>query len=149
MNPASERKAEIRPRLPAVYLAGKMAGCSDEECHGWRNLATILLPGLDVRNPMVRDFRGVDLTAEECRQLVADDKLDIDQCFAVIVRADGGASWGTAMETIYAYSENKYVVAFVGNSTVSPWVIAHAHKIVRTIEEACAAVLLERRLGRV
>lgn len=136
-------EADLRP---AVYLAGKMAGCTDAECKDWRDRATAILePRLRVRNPMVRDFRDVTLTDAQCRQLVCDDKGDIDECFAVVVRADGGPSWGTPMEAIYAYTHGKIVVAFVGDAPVSPWLRAHAHAIVATVEEACAALWVGER----
>lgn len=130
----------ITERPLVGYLAGKMAGCTDEECKDWRNRATELLSPLSVLNPMVRDFRSVELTDKECRKLVLDDKTDIDRAFAVIVRADAGASWGTAMEVVYAFTNGKIVVAFVGSATVSPWLRAHTHRIVATVEAACAAV---------
>lgn len=134
---------------PAVYLAGKMAGCTDDECNGWRDTATPLLAPLQVLNPMVRDFRDVTLSPAECGQLVKDDKADIDRAFAVIVRADAGASWGTSMETIYAHGRTKLVVAFVGSAEISPWLRAHAHIIVGTVEEACAAVMAEFLKGKI
>ena len=134
---------EVRPL--AVYLAGKMAGCTDAECREWRDEATKHLAPLLVLNPMVRDFRGVEMTDKQCRQLVHDDKADIDRAFAVIVRADDGASWGTAMEVIYAFTHSKIVVAFVGDAVVSPWLRAHTNAIVKTVEQACAALWVGER----
>ena len=42
----------------SIYLAGPMAGCSDEECNDWRDYITEnLKEEFIILSPMVRDYR--------------------------------------------------------------------------------------------
>lgn len=128
--------------MKKVYLAGAINGKSDAECIDWRESAKALLaPRFETLDPMRRDYRGVELSSDELtKRLVEGDKEDIRECFAVIVKADAGPSWGTAMEVIYAREQGCVVVAFVGESRVSPWLAYHAHSVVGTLDDACRTV---------
>lgn len=110
-----------------VYLCGPINGCTDEEANGWREKAIRLLRrrfvGVQILNPMDRDFRGTEHV--NAAEIVSGDKQDIDSCTAVLVDANR-PSWGTAMEIMYAADRGIRVVAWHGGSNPSPWLREHA-----------------------
>lgn len=70
-------------------------------------------------------------------QIVHGDLLDILACRSVLVWAEQ-ASWGTAMEVVYAHQLGTPVVAVVPDGRVSPWLRFHSDAIVGSLEEAVA-----------
>ncbi len=125
---------------PAItYLCGGINGLSDSQCSDWRDVARRTL-NTDTLDPMRRDYRGRE--GNFVNDIVEGDLQDIEDSDFVLVNATR-PSWGTAMEIVYAYDLDKYIVAFVGDTAgVSPWLQFHC-KIARTIEEAVA--LLNQR----
>lgn len=125
--------------MSAVYLAGPINGCSDEECMGWRAIARHLLESVyDIIDPMDFDCRGrEDALAAE---IVDGDIFRIGMADAVLVNATR-PSWGTAMEMVYAKQAGKVVVVFTGGSAVSPWVLRHADHCFSTLEQACSELV--------
>lgn len=110
-----------------VYLCGPINGCSDGEALQWRSEAEARLsPFYEVLDPMVRDYRGVEVGNEAA--IVEGDKADIDASDAVLVNARR-PSWGTAMEVLYAHERGKRVVAFVGHERASPWLKYHCQYV--------------------
>jgi nucleoside 2-deoxyribosyltransferase len=125
--------------MKAVYLAGAINGCSDEECMVWRARARQLLEGqFDIYDPMVRDFRGREsLHADE---IVSTDLHAIAACDFLLVNASR-PSWGTAMEVIRAWGSGKGIVAFSDTEAPSPWLMLHTHAIVKSLEAAVVFVM--------
>lgn len=125
--------------MKAIYLAGPINGCSDEECMVWRARARQLLEGqFDIYDPMDRDFRGREsLKADE---IVSTDLLAIAVCDFLLVNASR-PSWGTAMEVMRAWESGKGVVAFSDAEAPSPWLIVHTHAIVKSLEAAVVFVM--------
>jgi nucleoside 2-deoxyribosyltransferase len=119
-----------------VYLCGGINGLSDAECRDWREVAKESLTA-DTLDPMRRDYRGKE--DESVHEIVRGDLVDIRNSDWVLVNATR-PSWGTAMEIVYAYEMRKPVIAFVGDSRVSPWLRYHCGAIVRTIEDAVAHI---------
>lgn len=132
------------------YLCGPIAGCSDSEASGWRDLAMIRWP-LAI-NPMRRDYREPERDNEArmdaYREIVELDKRDIRECDVLLVCYDPAKrSVGTCMEIIYAWTIQKPVVLWIpADAPLSPWLRYHATAIVHTWEDAEAAVV---RLGLV
>lgn len=128
--------------MTTTYLCGGINGLSDSDCRDWREFAKAQLttPTLD---PMRRDYRGHE--AERFREIVALDLEDIDVTDFVLVNATR-PSWGTAMEVFYAHQSEKYVVAWVGQGAVSPWLRYHCAEIHESLENACAAINAEAGL---
>jgi nucleoside 2-deoxyribosyltransferase len=125
--------------MKAVYLAGPINGCSDEECMGWRARARQLLEGqFDIYDPMDRDFRGRE--SLDANEIVSTDLLAIAVCDILIVNASR-PSWGTAMEVMRAWDSGKGVVAFSDAEAPSPWLTVHAHAIVKSLEAAVVFVM--------
>ena len=91
-------------------------------------------------DPMRRDYRGKE--DESVNEIVQGDLDDIRASFFVLVNATR-PSWGTAMEIVYAQQFSKYIVSFVGESRVSPWLRFHSTQIVGTVEEAVTVVNTE------
>ncbi len=123
---------------PKVYLAGPMMACNFSEVQGWRNLATARL-NIKTVDPARRDFSG--RTNINCmKEIVIPDKKDIDACRFVLANC-WQPSWGTAMEIMYAWDRNKYVIAIVPENSgdekeqISAWIIAHSVKVYRSLEE--------------
>lgn len=116
--------------MTTVYLAGPIHGREDCEVIEWREQATLILEkvGIEVRNPLDRDFRGREI---ECiNEIVLLDKRDIRKSDAVLVWWDGTASVGTSMEVFFAHSIDKPIVLLnYYGLPMSPWLTYH-----RTVE---------------
>ena len=119
-----------------TYLCGGINGLSDSDCRDWREVAKGLLK-TETLDPMRRDYRGKE--DEAVNEIVFGDLEDITQCGFLLVNATR-PSWGTAMEIVYGAIGERYIVAFVGDSRVSPWLRFHCNEIVRTVEEAVAVI---------
>jgi nucleoside 2-deoxyribosyltransferase len=121
-----------------VYLAGPIFGRIDSQCKDWREWF-IANSGVECLNPMCRDYRGMENA--NVAQIVELDKQDIDECEVVLVMYDK-PSVGTSMEVIYAWERKKPVIV-INNSdqlTLSPWLVYHSKKIVKTLQEAVEAI---------
>lgn len=123
--------------MKRVYLAGAINGME------WRWYVIGKLPSdkFEVVNPMRRDYRGRE--SEHAAEIVEHDKMDIESCDALLVRAVT-PSWGTAMEMFYGHQLGKRVVSFVGMSSVSPWVAQHS-EVCLTMDEAIKKLSEEQR----
>lgn len=118
-----------------TYLAGPIAGCTDEEVHGWRDRVTLKLKG-ETLDPSRRDYRFTEITTSLASFLVDQDKDDIDSCGALLAYCPY-PSVGTSMEIFYAYSTNKLVIVVVPEGVpVSPWLVAHSHAVCRDFYDA-------------
>jgi nucleoside 2-deoxyribosyltransferase len=115
-----------------TYLCGGINGLSDSECKDWRERAKELLT-MGTLDPMRRDYRGVE--GDNYFAIVTGDLSDIQDSDYFLVNATV-PSWGTAMEIVYAYKLHRKIVAFVGDSRVSPWLKFHCNHVVKTLEEA-------------
>ena len=119
-----------------IYLCGPINGRSDADCMDWREKAKSLLGA--TLDPMARDYRGRELEPGIAKEIVENDKADIDQCSAILVMFDK-PSVGTAMEVLYAWERNIPVyVVNVSGKPLSPWMIYHATKLHETLEDACS-----------
>lgn len=122
-----------------VYLAGGINGLSDTECNDWRSSAKQLFAKaagnfIICVDPMRRDYRGLENDVGIDKKIVEGDLADIRSC-QVMISMMPRPSWGTAMETFWAYRQGVYVIAVVPtNIRVSPWVSFHSSEIVHTIE---------------
>lgn len=122
-----------------VYLAGPHMD------DAYREVATRILAaqGVVVFDPIkARDFRGKEIENEAV--IVEGDLADVLAC-DVILGNYSEPGWGTAMESWFAFSVHKRIVAFVApEARVSPWVAyvaggyANVH---RDLTAACAAVI--------
>lgn len=122
-----------------VYLAGPINGRTDEECSAWRTEAMTLASHKVWVNPMARDYRGRE--DENVSDIVTGDLSDIDQCEALLVNASMGASWGTAMEIVYARQMHKRILVIVKPGVpVSPWLRYHADAICYSVAEGVEAL---------
>ena len=120
-----------------AYLAGPIAGCTDEECKGWRTYVKEQIPEIQFHDPMRRDYRNRDFkSVETASDIVENDLADIDESDIVLVYHDR-PSVGTSMEVFYAYNEGKYVLTIDKlGVNLSPWMIYHSSEIVKSLEEA-------------
>jgi nucleoside 2-deoxyribosyltransferase len=88
-------------------------------------------PTLD---PMRRDYRGRE--AECVREIVELDKIDIARSDIILVNYDK-PSVGTSMEVYLAFTTGKLVIVVAkSDTTISPWLLYHSHKVVHSFEEA-------------
>lgn len=137
--------------MKPVYLCGPINGRSDADCKDWREEAKRLLAPLPTLDPMARDYRGRELEPGIAKEIVENDKADIDQCCALLVMFDK-PSVGTAMEVLYARTEvwarsNNFcpvrlpvVVVDVSGKPLSPWMLYHATSVHPTLAAACAVL---------
>ena len=119
----------------AIYLCGPIHGKTDAECRDWRQQAIKRLSGhFWVLDPLFTDYRGHE---EGNAQLIVNlDLSRIKDSDALIVNAIG-PGWGTAMETRDAFLSGRHVVAFGAPENPSPWLVAHTHQLVATLDDAC------------
>lgn len=124
-----------------TYLAGPMAGCSDEEMMGWRREATRLLGKDNILDPTVRDYRGIWETEVQLTFLVEADKNEIDQSDFVLAYCPQ-PSYGTVMEILYSWEQSKTVVVVLPPGALnSPWLRYHSHIIFDSVAKACNYIL--------
>ena len=116
-----------------VYLAGPIFQMEDHECIDWRKEAKRRLNGIEVFNPMERDYRGT--TNENHKKIVEEDKAFIDQCDVLLVN-HLKPSVGTSMEVLYAWEKQKHVVIISENQEISPWLLYNSNKICSSLSEA-------------
>lgn len=118
-----------------VYLAGPIFGCNDSEAKDWRQwIKDNAWDGLEVFDPMVRDYRGVE--DANVREIVELDKQDIDGVQALIVNFPKPSA-GTCMEILYAWERGKTIITVVPRQDkISPWVRYHSHHIVYSFADA-------------
>jgi len=137
-------KRGARSKL-AVYLAGPIFQCEDHECVDWRETAKRTLVGVKILDPMDRDCRGK--TEENFRQIVEQDKADIDRCDILLVNCHKPSS-GTAMEMLYAWERKKRVYVVADDDVVSPWIRYHSTQILRTLADATALINQQHKNGK-
>jgi len=119
-----------------IYLCGGINGLTDADAKDWRERAKKELDGWRCLDPMARDYRGKEIT--NCKAIVEDDLRDIDECCALLVKADR-PSWGTAMEIFYAHRAGKTIVLWgVDPNKLSPWLLYHSHYQFETLDQAIA-----------
>ena len=116
-----------------VYLAGPPY--ADE----YRRRAAALAreAGWEPVDPMRRDFRGATQGRED--EIVSGDLADIDSC-DVVLAAFTAADEGTAMETWYARSQGKRVIAYTGGTPPHPWTVYVADAVCADLEDAVRAL---------
>lgn len=122
---------------PKVYLCGPINACTDEECKDWRERVKKELDGVvDFIDPMARDYRGKELEPDIAKQIVENDKSDIDQSDLVLVYYEK-PSVGTSMEILYAFDRGIYITLVdTQDKPLSPWLLYHASYIVGTLDAA-------------
>lgn len=127
-----------------IYLGGGIAGLTDSECNDWRSYMKEKFEqyeAITCVDPMRRDYRGVEMTAEVVKEIVDGDLADIRSC-EVLIAMMPKPSWGTGMETFWAYQQGVFVIAIVPEGThVSPWVAYHSCRVVATLDEAVKAAI--------
>jgi nucleoside 2-deoxyribosyltransferase len=120
-----------------VYLAGPPY--ADE----YRRRATALVQSLgwEPVDPMRRDYRGQTQGNEA--EIVDGDLAEIRDCDALLA-AFTFPDEGTAMESWYAHTLGKLVVAYTGGTPPHPWTVYVADVICDDLEYAVQAVSAER-----
>lgn len=117
-----------------VYLAGPINGCTDDEANNWRDMVKAHLGEDNCIDPMRRDYRGRE--DNNIADIVELDKEDIDSADVMLVNC-WQASWGTAMEIMYAWDHTRIPVLAVLPEEIqaSPWITYHA-TVFRSLDAA-------------
>jgi nucleoside 2-deoxyribosyltransferase len=123
-----------------AYLAGAILGQSDAECREWRKDAAKALAeiGVEALDPLRRDFRGVEV--ENMSVIIDANIADIEASDIVLVKGNI-PSWGTAMEIVYAYGMDKFIVVWGVGDVISPWLKFHTDAQEKTMELALARIV--------
>lgn len=124
-----------------VYLCGPINGCTDAECKDWRAYAKDNLKS-ETLDPMARDYRGREREPGIDKEIVENDKKDVDSSDVILVNYVQ-PSIGTAMEILYAWEGFKPIVLVCEPETIlSPWLTYHIGQdnIVHSMREACERI---------
>ncbi len=125
----------LRSIKPRVYLSGPMDDVSEEEGKAWRRVAGELLSHHDIQAVNPYDFE-----ASNPKALVMTELRELLRCQGMIINASQEVkSWGTPMETIWAYMHRVISVAFVKDTHPSPWLMYHSG-VVKTLDQAVERV---------
>jgi nucleoside 2-deoxyribosyltransferase len=116
-----------------VYVAGP----PHAEEYRRRAIALLREHGHEPIDPMRRDFRG--RTEGNDRAIVEGDLEEIDGCDAVLA-AFTAPDEGTAMESWYAHSRGKPVVAYTGGTPAHPWAVYVAASVHADLGDAVGAL---------
>jgi hypothetical protein len=115
-----------------------MVGIKREEGMGWRNEISRILEN---RFRILSPYRGRESkeTFSNPKCAVVRDKSDIRTSDIVIVNDsfENVSMIGTSMEILYAYENEKTIIAFGGNHRGNYWLDYHLTTRVETLEEAC------------
>jgi nucleoside 2-deoxyribosyltransferase len=123
--------------MKTVYLCGGINGLSDAQAKDWREESNAALsPHYRVFDPMVRDYRGRELEPGIAREIVEQDKADVDASDILLVHYER-PSVGTSMEVLYAKERGKtvYLVDRSGKP-LSPWLLYHADRVFGSLTDA-------------
>jgi len=125
--------------MAVIYLSGGIKDLTDEEAFGWRK---------EVQNHYLRLGSKIhtlipsrlqerfDMSSEAAaRWIVKRDKVGIAEA-DIILAFCPRPSWGTAMEIMYAYELDKWIVVVCDEDYPSPWLITHSDIIVPTLMDA-------------
>jgi hypothetical protein len=119
-----------------VYLCGPINGCTDAECKDWREFAKVNLR-VKTLDPLARDYRGREREPGMDKEIVENDKIDIDNSSMLLVNYVK-PSVGTSMEVLYAWERSRAILIVCEKGTnLSPWLTYHSHQIVHSMREAC------------
>jgi len=126
-----------------IYLGGAIKDLSLQEASEWRKKASEILEldgfGFKCLDPLRRNFRDCEFQSQN--EIVQLDKSDVINADILLVNATK-ASWGTAMEVIFAFEHHKIIVAFTGDDfeNSNPWLAFHATRVTKTLDEAIAYI---------
>lgn len=135
-----------------IYLCGPINGCDDEAANGWRwevknilgakRRGDNLFPHFHFIDPMRRDYRGMEMTKELSKKIVAGDIEDINESDLVLAMHPGPSS-GTDMEIFYSWrvARTPVVTILPAGAPVSPWVVHHSDVIVPTLKAALSVIM--------
>ena len=115
-----------------IYLAGSIHGLTLTEANDWRERAKETLSPLRVINPLDFEFDG---RTHPPAEIIKTDLEAIDDATEVLVDLRA-ASWGTAMEIMYAHGLGTPVIGWGSDGNISPWVRHHVGRIYFTLHDA-------------
>jgi hypothetical protein len=130
-----------KPRR-AVYLCGGINGLSDADATDWREQAKQWLSGIEILDPMRRDYRGVEDSHVD--EIVKGDIKDIAESRYVLAMCTR-PSWGTAMEIFLAYNAGRSVFIIIPSGPISPWLKYHSSARFTSLRQGCDAILQSER----
>lgn len=137
-----------------VYLAGPMEDVSKEEMCGWRLEATRILnsvniPSLDPTRRVsyhdeLQGYLGDEMrTLNVSRRIFKQDMQDIANSRVILadVRRSTGRGTGTAMELMFAHTENKIIILWSDSEDYPhPFIMSVATEIHHTLDDCIEAV---------
>lgn len=117
-----------------IYLSGPIFGCNDWEMHNFRDLMKFVLkkPKYTLFDPTDRKLQSDD--PEHLKAIVEGDKQELLSCDLMLVDL-WKISAGTSMEILLAWQNNIPVVIRARDPITSPWIVYHATKICRSLDE--------------
>jgi len=124
--------------MRTIYLAGPMAGCTEQEMRGWRNAVKDDLPEYKFLDPCDRKY-----TPQQWYELVEDDIQDIEDSDLVLCHMWKNGI-GSSMELVESrYRRKPTVVVIPDYKNVSPWVRRYSSFLVQDFETAYKIIKAE------
>jgi nucleoside 2-deoxyribosyltransferase len=123
-----------------VFISGPIQGMENEQ--SYREAIGIVCArlGYQTVDPWLREkviYRGDEAcwwTKVPAAGFVERDLEDIEKCDVLIAYLPR-LSAGTCMELFYAKRKGKKVITISGMDVLSPWIVVHSDRILRSIEE--------------
>ena len=123
-----------------VFIAGPIQGMENEQSYREAIGKICVRLGYDVVDPWLREkiiYRRDEpcwWTKVPATGFVERDLEDIEKCDVLIAYLPK-LSAGTCMELFYAKRKGKRVITISGMDALSPWIVVHSDRILRSIEE--------------
>jgi len=132
----------------AVYLAGKMEVCTDNEMKGWREYATSCFEcsGIPVLDPTRRNRLHDQFDDANVRnRIVQQDLLDISNSKVLLVNLSDsipGKGWGTVAEVALAHRDGHVIITLLDEGHFKhPFIYKFSTEIHTDIDDAIDAAI--------
>jgi hypothetical protein len=98
----------------------------------WREQVKLMVGEENVYDPAIRDFRGRELSQEDCEKIVRLDLAEVLKSDIVFANC-WKRGYGTIMELVYAKIWNKEIIVVLPDNPVPVFVRTHADYVTDNI----------------
>jgi nucleoside 2-deoxyribosyltransferase len=123
-----------------AFISGPIQGMENKQSYREAISRICARLGYETVDPWLREkviYRGDEScwwTKVPAADFVGRDLQDIEKCDVLIAYLPQ-LSAGTCMELFYAKRKGKWVITISGMDALSPWIVVHSDRVLRSIEE--------------